>query len=55
MEIIHFKNKKLDLDGALFINGEKDYSACTATVSSRKFKTLKGTIQWLNKRGYTEA
>lgn len=55
MKVIDFKNKKLDLNGALFINGEKDYSACTATVSSRKFKTLKGTIQWLNKRGYTEA
>ena len=55
MKVIDFKNKKLDLDGALFIHGEKDYSACTATVSSRKFKTLKGTIQWLNKRGYTEA
>lgn len=55
MKVIDFKNRKLDLNGALFIHGEKDYSACTATVSSRKFKTLKGTIQWLNKRGYTEA
>lgn len=55
MKVIDFKNRKLDLDGALFIHGEKDYSACTATASSKKFKTLKGTIQWLNKRGYTEA
>jgi hypothetical protein len=55
MKVIDFKNRKLDLDGALFIHGKKDYSACTTTESSRKFKTLKGTIQWLNKRGYTEA
>ena len=55
MKVIDFKNRELNLNGALFIHGEKDYSACTATESSRKFKTLKGTIAWLNKTGYTEA
>lgn len=40
--------------GALFIHGEKDYSACTAVESSKRFKTLKGAISWLNARGYRE-
>lgn len=52
MEIISYK--KNENTGALFIHGEKNYSACTACESSRKFKTLKGAIVWLNKRGYKE-
>lgn len=53
MEIISFK--KGDNAGALFVHKEKWYSACTASESSKKFKTLKGAITWLNKRGYKEA
>lgn len=53
MEIISYKRG--GNAGALFIHREKQYSACTATESSKKFKTLKGAIAWLNKRGYKEA
>ena len=53
MDIIDFK--KGGNEGALFILDQKNYSACTAVESSRKFKTLKGAIAWLNKRGYREA
>lgn len=53
MEIINYKRN--DLTGALFIHGYKNYSACTACESSRKFKTIKDAIVWLNKRGYKEA
>lgn len=53
MEIISFKRG--ENEGALFIHGEKRYSACTAVESSKFFKTLKGAISWLNSRGYKEA
>lgn len=53
MKIINFK--KGENEGALFIHGEKSYSACTAVESSKRFKTLKGAIAWLNARGYKEA
>ena len=52
MEIIEFK--KGENKGAIFIHGEKKYSACTAVESSRLFKTLKGAMSWLNSRGYKE-
>lgn len=53
MEIINYK--KGENEGALFIHSEKSYSACTAVESSNRFKTLKGAIKWLEKRGYKEA
>lgn len=53
MKIISYKRN--DLKGALFIHGEKNYSACTACESSRRFRTVRGAIAWLNKRGYKEA
>lgn len=53
MNIIDYK--KGENKGALFIYGEKDYSACTAVESSKRFKTLNGAITWLNARGYKEA
>ncbi|WAX06757.1 hypothetical protein BF486P1_00057 [Bacteroides phage BF486P1] len=53
MEIISFKRG--ENEGALFIHGEKKYSACTSVESSKFFKTLKGAISWLNSRGYKEA
>ena len=53
MTIIDYK--KGENKGALFIHGEKNCSACTAVESSKRFKTLKGAIAWLNSRGYKEA
>lgn len=53
MNIISYK--KGESEGALFIYSEKNYSACTAVESSKRFKTLKGAIAWLNARGYKEA
>lgn len=52
MVIIEFK--KGENKGAIFIHGEKRYSACTAVESSKLFKTLKGAMSWLNSRGYKE-
>ena len=42
MNIISYK--KGENEGALFIHDEKNYSACTAVESSKRFKTLKGAI-----------
>lgn len=55
MTVINYKNIELNLKGGLFIHGEKNYSACTAVESSNRFKTLKGAIAWLAKRGYKES
>lgn len=53
MDIIDFK--KGENEGALFLLDLKKYAACTDVESSRYFKTLKGAIGWLSKRGYHEA
>lgn len=52
MEIIEYR--KNSNTGALFIHMNGTFTACTAVESSRVFKTLKGAIQWLTKRGYKE-
>lgn len=40
--------------GALFDYGKGRYSACTASESSRTFKTQRGAERWLAKRGYVK-
>lgn len=40
--------------GALFNHGKGRFSACTASESSRYFKTERGAAAWLAKRGYVK-
>ena len=52
MNIISYKKVRMKVYCSFMT---KNYSACTAVESSKRFKTLKGAIAWLNARGYREA
>lgn len=40
--------------GALFNHSNGLYSACTASESSKYFRTERGAEKWLMRRGYTK-
>lgn len=55
MKIIDYRQKETKNKGALFIHGEKQFSAMSATASSPMYKSMKTAECWLEKSGYTRA
>ena len=51
MEIINYR--KLDLQGAIFRDSTKIW-CCTATKSSKYFKTIQSAINWITRQGYKQ-